>query len=302
CLEIKDHSYTLKKQFTNTKKCCKDHFKKYKFFQQKYGMNEAQTIIDDTNSKATMQKYQRKRFHTYKDDNNRLSSYASSSVSIQAIDISSKRACTEEVKNKINEITKSIINKEIKVVAIVTNSHSSYTVARKQLQVENSQITYLLYFVYQTNLYIGKIFKESNIFKTTTLEATYIAVYLKSKQHTLIAQYKPQTNEKIEIKNDLFEQDVFGYWNWCLESIKELEFVASQIISICINAALVERTRELTNIIEQEQETNSKNKFQYSADLTKNNLEKITNSLLNAELLSDILLDHKHPQRDKYAK
>ncbi|CAG8814649.1 15343_t:CDS:1, partial [Racocetra fulgida] len=76
------------------------------------------------------------------------------------------------------------------------------------------------------------------------------------------------------------------------------------------------------NIIEQEQETDSENEFQDSADPTKNNLEKvlslwesmleneklydwdeeITDSLLNAELSSDILLAHEHPQRNKRAK
>ncbi|CAG8814662.1 23641_t:CDS:1, partial [Cetraspora pellucida] len=53
------------------------------------------------------------------------------------IDISDERACTEEVKNKINEIIKYVINKRIKIVAIVTNSHSLYVTTRKQLQVEN---------------------------------------------------------------------------------------------------------------------------------------------------------------------
>ncbi|CAG8478895.1 246_t:CDS:2 [Cetraspora pellucida] len=65
---------------------------------------------------------------------------------------------------------------------------------------------------------------------------------------------------------------------------------------------ITQEPEELTNIIKQEQETDSENEFQDSADLTKNNLEKITDSLLNAELSSDILLDHEHPQRDKCAK
>ncbi|CAG8478870.1 245_t:CDS:2 [Cetraspora pellucida] len=204
CLEIKGCSYALEKQFTNTKKCCKDHFKKYKFFYQKYRINEAQAIIDDTDSEVIKQMCQEKRFHIHKDDNNRSSNYASSSVSIvskfstnngpldnllivnllkQMIDISSERAHTEEIKNKINEITKSVTNKEIKVAAIVTDIHSSYAAARKQLQVENPQITYLSCFAYQTNLCIGEIFKKLNLFKNTALKATLIAVYFKSKQY-----------------------------------------------------------------------------------------------------------------------
>src|SRR5439155_7714608 len=38
-----------------------------------------------------------------------------------------------------------------------------------------------------------------------------------------------------------FNEDVFGYWNWCSESAKELGFVACQIMGICINATSVER-------------------------------------------------------------
>ncbi|CAG8706919.1 11995_t:CDS:1, partial [Ambispora leptoticha] len=63
CIELKDHSYALEKQFTNTKKRCKDHFKKYDFFKQKYGRDEAQAILDDTDSEITIQKCQRKRVH-----------------------------------------------------------------------------------------------------------------------------------------------------------------------------------------------------------------------------------------------
>ncbi|CAG8768478.1 2065_t:CDS:2, partial [Cetraspora pellucida] len=248
--------------------------KHHKMHIQKYEINKAQTIINDTDSEATMQKCQEKRFYIHKNDNNRSLNYASSSVSIvskfstnnkpldnfayhqftesnfdkfnylllkatisnrwsfhyiqnsdtiilfefinpscdkilsyvsnqmvaniknkaqkdfysiiltmDVIDISNKRACIEEVKNKINEITKSVTNEGIKVTAIVTDSHSSYAAARKQLQVKNPQITYLSCFAHQTNLYIGEIFKESNIFKTTALETTHIAIYFKNKQH-----------------------------------------------------------------------------------------------------------------------
>ncbi|CAG8679406.1 19705_t:CDS:2, partial [Racocetra fulgida] len=435
CLEIKGRPYALEKQFTNTKKCCKDHFKKCEFFQQKYGVNEAQAIIDDTDSEATMQKRQGKRFHIQKDDNNRLSNYTSSSVSVntqglldnfahrqftgcnlakfnylllkatisngwsfcwvqnpdtialfefinpscklpgrrklggkiltcvsnqmvaninekaqkdfygvtltmdgwtniinqsiigsvlltssgevlvwQAIDISGER---EEVKNKINEITKSVTNEGIKVAAIVTDSHSSYAAARKQLQ-------------------------------------------------TLIARYEPQTNEEIEIENNLilpnyicnpinnfeFWQNIvaikrlllsycgclnilqrdkarlydvlhsFAHRNHKLEQIKQLYYSNATTTLYETDEDTTQEPEELTNIIEQEQETDSENELQDFADLTKNNLEKvlslwesmledeklydwneeITDSLLNAELSYDILLDHEHPQRDKHAK
>ncbi|CAG8747201.1 5347_t:CDS:2, partial [Dentiscutata erythropus] len=94
CLEIKEHLYALEKQFTNTKKCCKDHFKKCEFFKQKYGENEAQAIVNNIDSEATMQKRQGKRFRIQQDNNESiilaqsyyisLSSYASSSLSANA--------------------------------------------------------------------------------------------------------------------------------------------------------------------------------------------------------------------------
>ncbi|CAG8814464.1 13259_t:CDS:2, partial [Cetraspora pellucida] len=119
CLKIKNRPYALEKQFTNTKKCY------------------------DTDNEAIMQKHQEKRFCIHKDNNNRLSNYALKSVLLtssgkvlvqQTININGERAHTEEVKNKINEITKSVTNKGIKVPAIVTDSHSSYAAARKHLQ------------------------------------------------------------------------------------------------------------------------------------------------------------------------
>ena len=48
----------------------------------------------------------------------------------QAIDISGKRFRTAEVKAKINSITKSVLDENIKISTIVTDSHSSYAAAR----------------------------------------------------------------------------------------------------------------------------------------------------------------------------
>ncbi|CAG8735150.1 2783_t:CDS:1, partial [Cetraspora pellucida] len=86
------------------------------------------------------------------------------------------------------KLQKSVANEGIKVAAIVTDSYLSYAVARKELQVKNPQITYLLCFTHQTNLCIDKIFKELNIFKTIALEATHIAVYFKNKQHAYFTE------------------------------------------------------------------------------------------------------------------
>ncbi|CAG8467077.1 3137_t:CDS:2, partial [Racocetra fulgida] len=186
CLEIKRCPYALEKQFTNTKKCCKDHFKKCKFFKQKYGENESQAIIDDTDSEATIQKNTIALFEfvnpsynlpKWRKLSNKILTHVlnsmiadikvkakedSYSVTLamdswtnvinqsiiestlitssgkvlvwQAANISDERACTEEVKNKINEIIKTVIHEEIKIAAIVIDSHLSYAAARKQLQ------------------------------------------------------------------------------------------------------------------------------------------------------------------------
>ena len=48
----------------------------------------------------------------------------------QAMDISGERVRTEEVKTKINAIAKTVTDEEIKISAIVTDSHSSYAAAR----------------------------------------------------------------------------------------------------------------------------------------------------------------------------
>ena len=48
----------------------------------------------------------------------------------QAMDISGERSRTAEVKEKITSITKSVLDKNIKISAVVTDSHSSYAAAR----------------------------------------------------------------------------------------------------------------------------------------------------------------------------
>jgi hypothetical protein len=48
----------------------------------------------------------------------------------QAMDISGERSRTAEVKEKITSIAKSVLDKNIKISAIVTDSHSSYAAAR----------------------------------------------------------------------------------------------------------------------------------------------------------------------------
>ena len=46
------------------------------------------------------------------------------------MDISGERSRTAEVKEKITSIAKSVLDKNIKISAIVTDSHSSYAAAR----------------------------------------------------------------------------------------------------------------------------------------------------------------------------
>ena len=44
CVGLNNCVYTVVYKFTNTKKCCKTHFKKCKFFKEKHG-KDALTII-----------------------------------------------------------------------------------------------------------------------------------------------------------------------------------------------------------------------------------------------------------------
>ncbi|CAG8792325.1 13491_t:CDS:2, partial [Racocetra persica] len=68
CIEFKRKVYTLEEKFTNTKKCCCDHFKKCFWFKQKYE-EQATKIIDNTDSENTMQRrYKRSRI-IYNEDN-----------------------------------------------------------------------------------------------------------------------------------------------------------------------------------------------------------------------------------------
>lgn len=49
CVEFKDRAYALEHRFTNTKKCCKNHFKKCEFFKEKHG-EDALSIIYESDS------------------------------------------------------------------------------------------------------------------------------------------------------------------------------------------------------------------------------------------------------------
>src|SRR5947207_8464442 len=68
CVEFNDRVYALEHQFTNTKKCCKTHFKKCEFFKEKHG-EDALPIIYESDSETTLQdqsNQSRKRKHDSK--------------------------------------------------------------------------------------------------------------------------------------------------------------------------------------------------------------------------------------------
>ena len=54
CVEFNDRVYALEHKFTNTKKCCKTHFKKCEFFKEKHG-EDALPIIYESDSETTLQ-------------------------------------------------------------------------------------------------------------------------------------------------------------------------------------------------------------------------------------------------------
>ena len=57
CIEYKDHNYALLHKFTNTKKLCHNHLKNCKYFFKKYGQENAQKIIDDTDNEKITKKH-----------------------------------------------------------------------------------------------------------------------------------------------------------------------------------------------------------------------------------------------------
>ena len=63
-------------------------------------------------------------------------------------------------------------------------------------------ITYLPYFTHQTNLCVGEIFKESDIYKATANKAAHITTYFKSKNHVYFAgklrDIQMQTYKKLQ--------------------------------------------------------------------------------------------------------
>ncbi len=54
CIKFNDRVYAIGHQFTNTKKCCKSHFEKCKFFKEKYG-EYALAIVYESDSETTLQ-------------------------------------------------------------------------------------------------------------------------------------------------------------------------------------------------------------------------------------------------------
>ena len=68
CVEFNNRVYALEHQFTNTKKCCKTHFKKCKFFKEKHGEDaltiiyesDSETALQDQNSQSRKRKYNSK--------------------------------------------------------------------------------------------------------------------------------------------------------------------------------------------------------------------------------------------------
>ena len=61
CIEFNDNIYALEHKFTNTKKCCKNHLKKCKFFIEKYDEEDALAIIYESDNETTLQNQKQKR-------------------------------------------------------------------------------------------------------------------------------------------------------------------------------------------------------------------------------------------------
>jgi len=58
-----------------------------------------------------------------------------------------------------------------------------YFINRRRLRLKYVNITFLPCFAHQMNLFVGKIFKESDKFKQASIKAIKIALYFKSSLH-----------------------------------------------------------------------------------------------------------------------
>ncbi|CAB4398255.1 unnamed protein product [Rhizophagus irregularis] len=87
------------------------------------------------------------------------------------------RILNDESKILENEMTKKLMNDSVDVTLtlMVGLIH--------RLRLKYMHITFLSYFAYQMNLFVGKIFKESEKFKQASIKAIKIALYFKLSLH-----------------------------------------------------------------------------------------------------------------------
>lgn len=133
----------------------------------------------------------------------------------KAQDIMIERSRASDVILKIEELFNDLESKEIKVIALVTDSAAAYAAARyyfilvilnknnnyfvlyyrKQLQIKYTDKVFLPCFAHQLNLCVREIFKESLVFKKTIDDAVIVATYFRNINHTyFIGKLREQQN------------------------------------------------------------------------------------------------------------
>jgi hypothetical protein len=71
----------------------------------------------------------------------------------------------------------------------------------------------------------------------------YYIVWTGTTPSTILQEFDDYRTKKFPFNDSSFNQfsDPFAYWSWISQRFKELGFVACRIMSICVNAASVER-------------------------------------------------------------
>ncbi|CAG8779861.1 3969_t:CDS:2, partial [Dentiscutata erythropus] len=158
----------------------------------------------------------------------------------------------------------------LNVVAIVTDSASSYASARRKIQLERPDLVFLPCFVHQANLCIGDIFRCSSEYKCTAditfwknvdeLADCLLLFYedetggfavifnLQFQVHALSSQFNntleaisEEHNIQGKMANNIVRLALLRYWEFAALNLKEISMVAQRLFSIKVNSAPCER-------------------------------------------------------------
>ncbi|KAF0530602.1 hypothetical protein F8M41_012089 [Gigaspora margarita] len=118
----------------------------------------------------------------------------------KGLDISSEKERWKEVIEKIEVIFTEIRQIEVKLTAVVCDSASFYATTRYHLQLKYIDITFLLCYTHQMNLFVGEIFKESTEFCQAAVNAIKVVVYF------YLVQYKYFISQLRDLQKEIYNK------------------------------------------------------------------------------------------------